>query len=264
VEGDFAFLRHKAFEGGTHLHPCGAGGTRHLLEALAPIPGQRLIEVGCGTGRTLTHIAIAHRVRVYGIDVLPEMLEVARRRICWTGLQFRATVHLGDAAELPFADKRFDGGYTESALGFHAVEKVRQILREIVRVLRSGARFTANELVWLPGISTEEVQTIWRSTVQDYGLSPAVNEPWTWRHWNEEFRAAGFSVVANQPLDLASSFPRLYLREFPSFALTGLYKIRGLLSARHVREHLVYKRYMRRGALERPILEPRLFVLKKT
>jgi SAM-dependent methyltransferase len=263
MKGECAFLRHKAFAGGTYLHPCGAGGTRRLLAALAPVAGQRLVEVGCGTGSTLTHVASAYRACVYGVDVLPEMLAVARRRIRWTRLQAHATVHLADAAALPFADHRFDSGYAESALGFHPVDQVRQILREIVRVLRVGARFAANELVWLPGISAAEVQIIWDATRQDYGLAPALNEPWTWQHWDDEFRRAGFVVLSNQPLDRGTALPWLHPRAVPSCLVTGLYQLRGLLSTQHVRERLDYRRRMRQGSGTRPVLEPRLFVLEK-
>lgn len=76
-----------------------------LLERMTagwPRRGQRLLEVGCGTGIFLDVLHSAG-FDVTGLDAAPAMLEAARQR-----LGAKADLHLGDAGHLPFDDKEFD------------------------------------------------------------------------------------------------------------------------------------------------------------
>ena len=97
-------------------------------------PGQRLLDVACGTG-ALT-VAAAGRVSpggaVFGLDINPEMLAVARRHhpeIEW---------HEGRAESLPFAGASFDAVVSQFGLMFFD-DRVAA-LREMQRVLRPGGR----------------------------------------------------------------------------------------------------------------------------
>ena len=69
-------------------------------------PGQRILEVGVGTGLSLPHFRPDSRVT--GIDVSAEMLEKARRRTARLGLSHVAGLYLMDAEHLEFADDSFD------------------------------------------------------------------------------------------------------------------------------------------------------------
>jgi ubiquinone/menaquinone biosynthesis C-methylase UbiE len=91
--------------------------------------GQRVLEVGCGTGLILSRIArcAAHAT---GLDVSPGMLRTARER----GLR----VVLGSATRLPFADQSFDLVCSFKVLAH--VPDVDLALREIARVTRPGGR----------------------------------------------------------------------------------------------------------------------------
>jgi S-adenosylmethionine-diacylgycerolhomoserine-N-methlytransferase len=73
-------------------------GRDRLIEGLAPPPGGRVLEVGCGTARNL--IALAHRhpaVPLFGIDLSREMLDTARRRLDREGLAGRVRLAHADA-----------------------------------------------------------------------------------------------------------------------------------------------------------------------
>lgn len=61
--------------------PSGGSGClrQHLVDALALTPGDRVLELGCGTGQ-VTERLVAAGARVVAVDALPEMLAGARRR----------------------------------------------------------------------------------------------------------------------------------------------------------------------------------------
>jgi phosphatidylethanolamine/phosphatidyl-N-methylethanolamine N-methyltransferase len=69
-------------------------------------PGQRILEVGVGTGLSLPYFRPDSQVT--GIDVSAEMLEKARRRTSRLGLAHVAGLHEMDAENLDFADNSFD------------------------------------------------------------------------------------------------------------------------------------------------------------
>jgi SAM-dependent methyltransferase len=106
-----------------------------LVEQAAPAPGQRILDLGCGTG-TLA-IQVKQRepgAEVVGLDADPAMLSQAREKAERAGVELTLTE--GFSNELPFEDGSFDR--VLSTLFFHHLdpEPKRQTAREIVRVLR--------------------------------------------------------------------------------------------------------------------------------
>ena len=76
-------------------------GRDRLIRELALRPGERVVEVGCGTARNL--IAIARRypeARLFGLDASQEMLKTAAESIRHAGLEGRITLALGYAEAL--------------------------------------------------------------------------------------------------------------------------------------------------------------------
>jgi len=101
--------------------------------------GDRVLEIGCGTGVVLRDLAplTGPRGSVTGLDRSRALLGVARRLCGGTG-GGRITLRHGDAAKLPFADGRFD-----TALGITVILHVgdpRAVVRELARVTRPGGR----------------------------------------------------------------------------------------------------------------------------
>jgi ubiquinone/menaquinone biosynthesis C-methylase UbiE len=108
-----------------------------LVEQAAPAPGQRILDLGCGTG-TLA-IQVKRRepgVEMVGLDADPEMLGRAREKAERAGVELTLTE--GFSNELPFEDASFDR--VLSTLFFHHLdpEPKRQTAREIARVLKRG------------------------------------------------------------------------------------------------------------------------------
>src|SRR3990170_3222910 len=89
---------------------------RLTIDAAEPAPGEKLLDVGCGTG-TLA-IALKERVgptgEVHGIDASPEMIEVARRKAA--SRQADVDFRVGLIEEIAFPDGYFDMGASNMML----------------------------------------------------------------------------------------------------------------------------------------------------
>jgi trans-aconitate 2-methyltransferase len=106
---------------------------RDLLQLLAPQAGERILDVGCGTGQLTAEIARSGAV-VTGIDSSANMIEQARRN--FPELRFE----LADAQSLPFRGE-FDAIFSNAAL--HWVPDADAAAAGIARALRPGGRFVA-------------------------------------------------------------------------------------------------------------------------
>jgi ubiquinone/menaquinone biosynthesis C-methylase UbiE len=117
-------------------------GGKNLVKRLDLQPGERVLDVGCGTGRLARWIAerVGPTGRVTGVDPLSERIALARAHA--PGIAFE----LGTAEDLhAFADASFDA-VSMSAV-FHWVSDKGKALAEIRRVLRPGGRLGITTVV---------------------------------------------------------------------------------------------------------------------
>ena len=114
-----------------------------VIERLAPADGHRLLDVGCGHGRTAARIIARHAVQITGISVSDYQVDLANGRPQPPDLPGRATFRLADAMENPFPDESFDGAYAIESL-MHMPDK-EAALGHIARVLRPGGRLVIAE-----------------------------------------------------------------------------------------------------------------------
>jgi SAM-dependent methyltransferase len=263
------FLVYLAGVGATNIHPLGRSATGALIAQLDLRPGQRVLEVGCGTGGTMLRVARKKPARIDGVDVIPAMLLVARRRLRLLGLGKRSTLHLVKPGErLPFPDASYDRVYTESVLGFQDEAGTLALLGEIFRVLRPGGKYVANEAIWRAGVSAELIAEVNEACLADFGLRMASAAPWALPEWLRIMQAAGFEVIS---ADLIDEHLRLGKVEgngmevyaLLSTALTRFYWLRGLLTPAVRRARASYRRLMQRHRNDGLHIEPRLFVLQK-
>jgi SAM-dependent methyltransferase len=98
--------------------------------------GERVLEVGCGTGADLLQFA-KHGALATGVDLTTNHVELARIRVGEL-----AVVHKADARQLPFEDQSFDYVYSHGVL--HHCDEPEQVVREMTRVLRPGGRFNVH------------------------------------------------------------------------------------------------------------------------
>jgi demethylmenaquinone methyltransferase/2-methoxy-6-polyprenyl-1,4-benzoquinol methylase len=112
---------------------------RQVVQRLRPSPGQRLVDLCCGTGDLA--LVLAERVRpgglVLGLDAAAAPLELARARSArqpWLPLEWR----LGDALATGLPDGWADGA--SMAYGLRNLADPAAGLRELRRLLRPGGR----------------------------------------------------------------------------------------------------------------------------
>ena len=108
-----------------------------LLEQAAPAPGQRILDLGCGTGTLAIQLKrLEPGAYVTGLDADPEMLSRARSKAERAGVTLEFTE--GYSTTLPHKSGSFDR--VLSTLFFHHLdpEPKRQTAREIARILREG------------------------------------------------------------------------------------------------------------------------------
>ena len=116
-----------------------------LRDVLDPRAGERVLEVGPGTGYYTLDVAewVAPGGRLDILDLQPEMLDHTMRRADERGLT-NVTSTEGDAQRLPYPDGCFDAAYLITVLG--EIPDQHAALRELARVLKPGGRLVVGEL----------------------------------------------------------------------------------------------------------------------
>jgi ubiquinone/menaquinone biosynthesis C-methylase UbiE len=124
-EGDFAMVANVVLY-----------GAETLAESLQILPGEKVLDVACGSGNGA--IAAARRAwgNTTGVDFVPALLERARERAAAERLEIEFVE--GDAQELPFEDASFD--VVMSIYGVMFAPDQEKAAAELLRVTRPGGR----------------------------------------------------------------------------------------------------------------------------
>src|SRR5881296_2369978 len=111
---------------------------RRFLRFVPVGAGERVLEVGCGTGVVVRDLAalVGRRGKVVGIDASRRLLDRARALCRETARRTPIALRVADAASLPFAADRFDAALAITVI-LHVADPLR-VVREMARVTRSG------------------------------------------------------------------------------------------------------------------------------
>src|SRR5215217_5154122 len=131
-----------------------------LREMLSPQPGQRVLEVGPGTGYYALQVArwLEPGGTLDILDIQQKMLDHTMHRACAMGVS-NIVPRRGDAQALPYPDDHFDSAYLVATLG--EVPDKGRALRELRRVLERGGRLVVGEVLLDPHkVTFEELRRL--------------------------------------------------------------------------------------------------------
>jgi ubiquinone/menaquinone biosynthesis C-methylase UbiE len=160
-----------------------AGGARPI----------RLLDIACGTGRTLHQVARAHPdLRFYGVDLSPAYVQLARKRLTDVA---EVALAVENAETLPFADAAFD--VATSVYLFHELPRNarRNVAREMFRVVRPGGLLVIEDSAQLA--ESSEIATALRSFPGEF------HEPFYADYLEDDLaallREVGFEIESAEP-----------------------------------------------------------------
>jgi SAM-dependent methyltransferase len=189
--------------GTTWLHAGGLVGTRQLLDRLDIRPGMTVLDLGCGVGSAMLHIAKRVRCRLVGLDQDPEMLQRARRT---TPQHAFPEVHYvrADATRSGFAADTFDRVIVQSVACFNDNDA---LFGEIARILKPGGIVGMNEVTWRrpPTLGIEKVMC---ATICETFHGARLADGWI-----EKMRAAGLGDWTQEVYPFTASTPYQVMRQ---------------------------------------------------
>lgn len=143
---------------------------RPAVDALGISAGQRVLDLGCGTGNAALQAARLGAV-VTGVDRAARLVEVARERAAAEGLTVR--FEQGDATDLRFDDGQFDGVVAVFSVIFAA--DPRAAAREMCRVVHESGRIVLT--CWQPRGAIHDLTELPKRFAP---TRPAADEPSVW------------------------------------------------------------------------------------
>lgn len=190
-----------------------------LLQLLGPKPGERILDVGCGTGQ-LAHEIAAAGAEVVGVDASPAMITAARENfppLCFA---------LCDVAAMSF-ENEFDAVFSNAVL--HWVSDQESAIASIRKALRVGGRFVFE----MGGYGNlQEILTALYQAMREIGIErPERLCPWNfpsigdYAHLLElQGLRVQFAVLFARPTPLESDSQGManWLEMFAGFALAPL------------------------------------------
>jgi len=161
-----------------------------VVELLAPRPGERVLDLGCGDG-ALTEKLAAMGCVVVGVDASPEQVAGA----CARGLDCR----VASGEDLRF-DGEFDAVFSNAAM--HWMRRADAVIAGVRRALRPGGRFVA-EMGGFGCVAT--IRAALGAALAARGLDAAAYDPWffpTVEDYGARLESQGFAI------DSIALFPR--------------------------------------------------------
>ncbi|HEX2690764.1 MAG TPA: methyltransferase domain-containing protein [Kofleriaceae bacterium] len=153
----------------------------------------RLLDVACGTGRTLHQLAQAHPdLRLYGIDLSPAYVRLARKRLAHVA---ELALAVENAEALPFADATFDA--VTCVYLFHELPRNarRNVVREMFRIVRPGGLVVIEDSAQLS--ESAEIATALRAFPGEF------HEPFYTDYLQDDLadllREVGFEIASTEP-----------------------------------------------------------------
>ncbi|WP_253767690.1 SAM-dependent methyltransferase [Goodfellowiella coeruleoviolacea] len=162
--------------------------TDELITRLGASPGQRVLDIGCGTGKPALRLARKLDVEVVGISVSHHQVAQANELARQAGLAARTHFEHADATALSYPDESFDAAWMVESLS-HITDR-RRALAEVARVLRRRGR-----LVIADGMLVSALDQSRAALIAELCASMQLNSPGNAEEYQELLAAAGLELV---------------------------------------------------------------------
>jgi SAM-dependent methyltransferase len=126
-----------------HFHARGFPATVELGDRLPIEANHHILDIGCGLGGPARYFAQRFHCMVSGIDITKPFVEAANKLTQLLGMEDLIIIEHGDGHRLPYADRVFDGAYTQHVT-MNVADRAR-FFAEAYRVLKPGAFFALTE-----------------------------------------------------------------------------------------------------------------------
>jgi ubiquinone/menaquinone biosynthesis C-methylase UbiE len=128
-----------------------------VLKYLQPLPGERILDVGCGVGTFAFHSARAG-AKAIGLDYSRESINIARKMTERFGVGESTRFITGTIDDLPFEDKYFDKIVASDIIEHISHEEKDVMLKEMKRVLKDDGII----VVYTPNGLRDKLGLIWK------------------------------------------------------------------------------------------------------
>jgi sterol 24-C-methyltransferase len=168
---------------------------KKMAEDLEVVPGQEILDMGCGRGRIAHHLAELTGTHVTGINIDRNQIEAARAYAVETHFEEKTKFVQGNYNNpLEFPDDHFDAIYQVQA--FTYAEDLDKLFKEIYRVLKPGAKFSWLDWVALDAYdpNNELHQKLMAGTKAVIG-AVFTEKP---EIWIQAMKRAGFNIIKHE------------------------------------------------------------------
>jgi SAM-dependent methyltransferase len=140
-----------------------------VAESLTPHPGERALDLGCGTGR-VAELMAPSGATVIGIDLAPGLIETAKERAAERGLDIDYRV--GDCEQLEDPDASYDA--VGSSVGIMFAPDHAAAASELARITKPGGRIALAN--WTPGTGVQDLFKV----MLPFQPAPPPSSPFDW------------------------------------------------------------------------------------
>ena len=157
------------------IHPKEKIASDFLLKRLEPKGGDKILELGFGTGGSLVRIFSRNNdIELFGVEINESMINRCDLRLKFCGIREHVTLKkLNSDDTIPFTDNYFDKIYIESVLGIQDGESLKNMIVEIGRVLKPDGILCINELIWKSHVKQDEIDAINEFGKKRFGIIQA-------------------------------------------------------------------------------------------
>ncbi len=193
-------------EAGMSLEQSQTAKLAHIAAKLALEPGQRVLDIGCGWGGMAIYLAKHADVKVHGITLSEEQIELAKIRAAEAGVSDRVTFELIDYRELPKRGDKFDRIVSVGMFEHVGQAQFKQFFKSTAEILTDEGVMLLHTIGRMGGPGSTDAFT--RKYIFPGGYIPALSETVA---ASEKFRLIA-SDVENLRLHYAFTLREWYKR----------------------------------------------------